>query len=197
MRRLSQGQLARVVRGGSIEGEEDVERGLQIIANQTRAAAKRVNTQSVDEARIWLRGRLARAEGTPLQAAARAYMRCFETYVEWDATADHSEAGVQPEVNFMPEGIIRGRADLIFERGPDRVEARLLFTDELSMDRNAAELISLPSLRAVESRYGSGTVAFVEVWQLASGQQERVDAAAAEARDGDVRAVLSQYGLEK
>lgn len=192
MRRLTQGEFARLARGGSIEGAEDVERTVQILATQTKAAIKRVHKESVDQARGYLRNAFARSIGTPAGPTANSYMRCFETYVTWDGTAERAEKGVQRLVDFAPEGEIRGRADVIFVRQPDQIEARLLFTDELPMSRAAAELIALPALLAVEDEYGEGTVTSVEAWQLASGQRERVDAATAKAREGDVRAILAQ-----
>lgn len=169
-----------------------MERTVQILATQTKAAIKRVHSRSVDEARAYLRGAFARATGTPAESTARGYMRCFETYVEWDASAESAAKGVQRLVDFMPEGEIRGRADVIFLRSPEQIEARLVFTDELPMSRNAAELITLPGLLAVEDEYGDGTVTSVEVWQLATGDAESVDAAAARARESDVRGILAQ-----
>lgn len=122
-------------------------------------------------------------------ATARSYLRCFETYVEWDASADPAEPGVQPKISFAPDGVIRGRADIVFVRGQERYSGRLLLWDELPMNRDAAEIIALPCLRAVEASYG-GTVPFVEIWQLSTREREQVDAESAGARNDDVHRIL-------
>jgi hypothetical protein len=192
MKPLSQGDFGRLVRGGTLD--EQIERVLMMMWNYARSAARRVHTESVEQARAYLRTNLAQFMGGPAASTARSYLRSFETYVEWDATAYPIESGAQVEISFAPEGVIRGRADMVFVRGPERYSGRLLLWDELPMTREAAETIALPSLRAVQRRYAEGMVPFVEVWQLATGQAERVDADSAAARDDDVRRILR--GLE-
>jgi hypothetical protein len=185
---LSQGNFGRLVRGGTLE--EELEPVLRTMWSYANSAAKRVHKDPVEQARAYLRGRMARYMGGPAETTARSYLRSFETYVEWDATADPAEKGVQPRISFAPDGVIRGRADMVFIRGPERYAGRLLLWDDLSMNRDAAELIALPSLRAVESAYGEGTAEFVEIWQLRTGERERVNAASAAAREDDVRRIL-------
>ena len=185
---VPQGDFGRLVRGGTLD--EELEPVLRTMWTQARSAALRVHRESVSDARAYLRECMAQHTGTPAEATARSYLRSFETYVEWDATAYPIEPGTQVQISFAPDGLIRGRSDMVFMRGPERCSGRLLLWDTLPMDRDAAEIIALPSLRAVERRYGNGTVAFVEVWQLATGQPERVDAAAAVAREDDVRRIL-------
>jgi hypothetical protein len=186
---LSQGDFARAARGGSLD-LSDVEQFLLGISSQARSAVKRVHSQSVDEARTYLRTRFGQYFGGPADATARSYLSSFEAYVGWDATAESCEKGVQTLIDFLPEGAVRGRADIIFARDPDQFEPRVLLWDELRLSRESAEIIALPSLLAVEQRYGDNSVPFVDVWQLATGQRERVEADVARARDDDVREIL-------
>jgi hypothetical protein len=187
---VPQGDFGRVVRGGTLD--EELVPVLRTMWTQARSAALRVHRESVEDARAYLRECMAQHMGGPAEATARSYTRSFETYVEWDATAYPAEPGAQVKITFAPDGVIRGRADMVFLRGPERCSGRLLLWDDLPMDREAAEIIALPSLRAVEQKYGDGTVAFVEVWQLATRQPEQVDEASAAARDDDVHRILRE-----
>lgn len=188
---LSQGDFSRLVRGGPLDLSE-VELFLLGMASQAKAAAKRVHRESAEDARDYLDGCMAQHMGGPAEPTARSYLSSLQTYIEWDATAEPAEPGVQPRISFEPDGTIRGRADIVFDRGAGQYDGRLLLWDDLPMDRRAAEIIALPSLRAVEHRYGDGSVRFVEVWQLATRQGERVDATSAEARTAEVHEILRQ-----
>lgn len=189
MRPLSHGDFARAVRGGSLDISE-IEEFLLGMSAQARSAAKKVHSESVDRARAYLEGRMAQHLGGPAEETARGYLASFETYVAWDGAAEPCEKRVQEIVAFPADRPVRGRADILFDCGLGRYEPRFLLWDDLRMDRSAAEMIALPCLRAVEQRFGDGSVAFVDVWQLATRQSERVAATDAAAREGDVCELL-------
>jgi hypothetical protein len=160
---LSQGDFGRVVRGGKPDSEP--ERVLQLMWTYASSAAKRVHRESADAARTYLTTNMRQFSNTPSEATARSYMRSFETYVKWDDTAYPAEPGVQVEISFASDGMVRGRADMVFVRGAERCSGRLLLWDHLPMDRVAAEIIALPACerwsrgwaraRSRSSRFGS------------------------------------------
>jgi hypothetical protein len=193
MEALSQGEFGRLVRGGTLD--ERLVPVLRTMWSWSRSAVLKVHGESVAEARAYLTGRMAPYMGGASDATARSYLRAFETYVEWAAPADPVDSGTQTEIGFPPDGAIRGRADMVLFRGQDRYAGRLLLWDDLPMDRDAAEIIALPSLRAVERAYVVGSVEFVEIWQLRTRERERVNAESAAAREDAVRRILRRLDL--
>lgn len=165
------------------------------ISSCARAAVRRVHNEGVEAARAYLATKLARhlLQGGGAGSTALSYKDSFERYVEWDAAAGAGGAGLDASVvvPFPCGNSVRAIAHVVPDAGGS---ARVLLWDELPVQAAAAgEMIALPIFECADSVLGAGQTMTVDVWQLAHAQQQNVSRAAAEARQLEADALLSQF----
>jgi hypothetical protein len=197
MAELAQAEYARAVRGAPVTPGEppDVDWFILGMGHSARAAMRWVHKKSAAVGRSYLAGKFARffGQGGGAAGTARSLTQCLERYIRWDVQAGSWGSAVRfdlPETVDFGSGQVRAIGNMV---RVDGTEARMILCDDLPIDVRMAEMLALPIFECVDAHFGSGTADVIHVWQLGTDQRVAVRRAAAEARRGEVQALLAQF----
>jgi hypothetical protein len=196
---VSQADFTRAARGSTVlagKGQE-IEPILGGISSVSKCAVREVHRNSAEAAVAYFNGRTAKwlLQGGWAAATVKTYRVSLDQYIAWDGGSGGAESfdlGTKmPAILFAPNDSVRALAHVVRDL-PEGREARVLLWDDLLLDQNSAELIALPIVERVENVYGTGSIARVEVWQLAQPQRLAVLPQTARSRQTDVQTLLAE-----
>ncbi len=197
MPQLSQAEFTRATRGAVVVpgADADIEPIIAGIGSQARAALRKVHRETPTRALAYYDGCVATHAGGPAWSTAQAYRTGLNRYIAWNAAIGQATRpegiDIRLTVPFGPDNDVRACAHAIVTDGLGGSEARIVLWDELRLDRRSAEMIALPVLEAADAEYGAGSTSLVRVWHVAENQRADILPRAAQARRGDIQALIA------
>jgi len=197
MAEVSQVDFARAVRGSlpsALDGEiEPIIGGISSIA---RCAVRDVHRKSPQAAMAYFNGRTAKWAllGGSAASAVRTYHDSLAQYIAWDGGSGSADLDIglrAGAIVYAPGDGVRAFAHVVRDLGSAGREVRVLFWDELPLDRPSAEMIALPVLDRIDGMFGVGATAQIDVWQLARPHRFTVLPATARTHTTAVQQLLS------